>query len=74
MTVKVGSLKGFHPFKKSPPPLLRKERGTQGVRLIKIMTEAIQRVRGEIASPLARNDVSGTARNDKERGDVSLII
>ena len=65
------------PLQKSPPPLLRKERGIKGVRLVKmmkIMTEAIQRVRGEIASPLARNDVSGAAPNDKEGGDVSLII
>ena len=44
------------------------------MRLIKIMPEAIQRVRGEIASPTARNDVSGAARNDKEGGDVLLII
>ncbi len=45
------------------------ERGTQGVRLIKmikIMTEAIWRRRGEIATP--------PARNDNEGADVSLII
>ena len=74
MTVKVGSLKGWNPFK-NPLPLMQRihlpimERGTQGVRLIKmikIVTEAIQRVRGEIASPLARNDNKG--------GNVSLII
>ena len=41
------------------PPLLNKERGSKGVRLVKmmnIMTEAIQRVRDEIATPSARND------------------
>ena len=43
------------------------------VKMIKIMTEAIQRVRGEIASPLARNDRGERTGTDKE-GDVPLII
>ncbi len=41
-------------------------RGVRLIKMMKIMTEAIQRVRGEIASPLARNDNKG--------GNVSLII
>lgn len=65
MTVKVGSLKGCNPFK-NPLPLSLKGEG-KGERLIKMMTdEAIQMVRGEIASPLARNDRGG--------GGVTLII
>ena len=52
------------------------------MRLIKIMTEATQMVRGEIASPLARNDGGERARNDggeracndRGGGGVSLII
>ena len=42
--------------------------------MMKIMTEVIQRVRSEIASPLARSDVSGAACNDNKGGNVSLII